>query len=452
MQRDCSKSIHMAGLKITEMEDGIFVEFDNKQVELDPCVPGISSEALTRTLSPSEGAVHIRWSRCKELATVLHLYDCFAVGGIPVIPEKKEAVCGWKELHSKSSPTSNLQADPAAFNSTQAPRPLVLANSFASLLQADDTYINHVHAICARLQFPLTHFERSHVSIASELFQRCANDPGKVTEGRPQPQVFVRSYTYNGVLTPLLVWYRIHETEILCMLQEFLHVRFPQVPGMAVWYWQLLPYYVNTNNVGNNFDLFGVLPSLNKLVSHAAVSRNPVELNLKHLQIRGQRLRDELHVEYGKGVCSLWLGKHVFFYVEREHTEDTDTEDAPPHQLRNVTTPANHRELPHWVLEFLGDMSTGTDAFAMAKNVDSYLAGMEMNLSPGLKLLRSINWASLPLVWNPLFMKNAETCVTVDQATRAQTSLIKGVCPSWEEAETMAEAIDLLNRITGVST
>jgi hypothetical protein len=47
-------------------------------------------------------------------------------------------------------------------------------------------------------------------------------------------------------------------------------------------------------------------------------------------------------------------------------------------------------------------------------------------------------------------MKNAQVTVTPAQAADAQSRLLKELTPSWEEPETIAEAIELLNRFTGV--
>jgi hypothetical protein len=101
-------------------------------------------------------------------------------------------------------------------------------------------------------------------------------------------------------------------------------------------------------------------------------------------------------------------------------------------------------------MELLREASMSTDFFGIARNVDSYLTRIATNPAPALRLLRTINWALVPLVWKPLFMKNAQVTVTPAQAADAQSRLLKELTPSWEEPETIAEAIELLNRFTGV--
>ena len=254
------------------------------------------------------------------------------------------------------------------------------------------------------------------------------------------------SYTYDGVLAPLLVWYRIHESEVVCMLQEFLHVRYPHVPGATVWYWQLLPYYTNLNNLGRNFDLYDLLPSLQQLVRFAAKHKGPVVIDFNRIQQRGRRTAGELAIEYGPGTFAMWLGEHVFFYRESTASDD------PTPELCNVTTPQNHTELPRWVLEYLCEISPGLDAFAIERNVDAFLSQFGRATTPAQRMLRAVNWPTIPLVWNPTFVKNVETHVSTEQALQAQARLIKGVCPSWEDAERLAETIDLLNVITGIAS
>ena len=228
------------------------------------------------------------------------------------------------------------------------------------------------------------------------------------------------------------------------MLQEFLHVRYPHVPGATVWYWQLLPYYTNHNNLGRNFDLYDVLPSLQKLVHFTAKNKGPISLDFMHIEQRGLRTKGELATEYGHHTFALWLGEHVFFY--REVIGPSEPE------LCNIAIPQDHTELPQWSLDYLCEISNGLDAFAIARNVDAFLSQFGRSTSSAQKVLSTINWATIPLVWKPTFMKNAETHVSTEQAVQAQTRLIKGICPSWEDAERLAETIDLLSIITGIAS
>lgn len=101
---------------------------------------------------------------------------------------------------------------------------------------------------------------------------------------------------------------RIHEQEVLCMLQEFLHVRYSHIPGASVWYWQLLPYYVNLENVGRHFHAAELLPSLRQLIRLALGGQHICEIDVERVHRLGQRLDGQLSTNYGSGRHSLWLG------------------------------------------------------------------------------------------------------------------------------------------------
>ena len=256
-------------------------------------------------------------------------------------------------------------------------------------------------------------------------------------------QVFVRSYKRHGVISPLLVWYQIHEQEVVCLLQEFLHVRFPHIPKAVVWYWQLLPYHANLHNIGRYFYAEEILPSLDKLLKFASSDRKQGKVNPADVERRGMQPSDRMAIDYGNGLCAMWLGNDVFFFVEVSAQDQINP-------LRNVRGPINHSEVPTWAMDLLSETNPGVDRFSLARNVDSFLQRMDSSASRAVRLLRSVNWSAIPLVWRPLFMKNMNVTVSVRQASEAQVRLIKGISPEWEEAEIVAEAIDLLHRMTGI--
>ena len=432
-------------MQVTEQTDSLSILWMNHMIELDPTVPNVNCLGIESMLAPQGNQMCVRWSRCKSRVTLLHIYDCLIAAGVPIHPPKADALVAWDELHPSTSvtPVTSDSADMQMGVPSQGGRVMMLGDSFDQLLKMDnETYINHVWVICQALHFPMAVFEGFHVAIASELFQRCTSENTGDTVG-VRPQVFIRSYRYKNVVSPLLVWYRIQENEVICALQEFLHVRFSHVPQAVVWYWQLLPYYVNVSNMGRNMDAEELLPSVRKLLKFAAVKASSEHIDMERLHIRGQRHSDRMSTEYGNGICALWVGEDVFFYVE-------DKSDQVLGALRNVRLPSNHSELPGWVMELLREASMSTDFFGIARNVDSYLTRIATNPAPALRLLRTINWALVPLVWKPLFMKNAQVTVTPAQAADAQSRLLKELTPSWEEPETIAEAIELLNRFTGV--
>ena len=202
----------------------------------------------------------------------------------------------------------------------------------------------------------------------------------------------------------------------------------------------MLPYHASLDHIGRNFDAEDILPSLRKLMQYAASIRRPVELNQERVALRGRRSGQELSSQYGQGRSVLWLGTDVFFYVE-----DTTTES-----VTNVRVPTTHEELPPWVMGLLQEANRGMEIFAIQRNVDSYLQRTKTPSGRSVGLLSSINWAAVPLVWTPMFMRDTEYTVTCEEATTAQVRLIKGVAPSGEEPEVVAEAIEILHRITGL--
>ena len=431
-------------MQVAQVNDTLRITWQNHTMDLD-MVPGVDVASVEAILAPQPDRVNVRWSRCKSRVALLHIYDSLIAIGVPVNPPKADALLAWEELHppptlvSPNPDSTELQLGPVS----QGARVIILNNGFDPLLKMDnEMYINHVWAICTALRFPLQSFEMAHVAIASELFQRCTADTNPENSGI-RPQVFVRSYRYQGVVSPLLLWYKIQEHEVLCALQEFLHVRFPYVPQAVVWHWQLLPYHTNIANLGQHFDRRQILPSLRSLLRFAAVGVPVDQLDLSRLNTRAQFHPDRISMEYGSGQCALFLGEDIFFYME-------DKSEKCPNPLLNVRLPASHTELPTWVMHILYEASKDMDAFAIARNVDSYLLCIASNVPPAIRLLQSVNWASIPLIWKPLFMRNAEVVVTPTQASQAQARLIKELAPTGEEPETIAEAIEILHQFTGV--
>ena len=427
------------------------------EAEFDTTVPGVDVKSIENMLVVGEDGLHMRWSRCPTRAAVLHVYDCLCACGIhDVQPTKTEALLGWDEMHPSTALVPISDGSIKEWGVPSMGDVLSLGDSFEDLLdQAHDVYVNHVWMMCEGLKFPVPEFEKAHLHIASELFHRCTNEVALRPNGDPtgfvQPHVFVRSYRCKGVIAPLLVWYQtgdgyptmscvcIHEHEVKCMLQEFLHVRYPHVPSATVWYWQLLPYYTNLETVGRHFDLAELLPSLRQLMRLVLGGREPNRMGSERVERLGQRLYNQLSTDHGNGRHTLWLGTDAFFYVEQQ------SDNA----LINVRLPATHKELPPWVLSLLMDMGHTKDPFALEKTVDHYLRQLEATGSRAVRLLRCINWAAVPLVWKPLFMHDAVSTVSNCEAQASQARLIKAAAPSWEEAEVVSESIDLLHRITG---
>jgi hypothetical protein len=131
---------------------------------------------------------------------LLHIYDALAASGTPVpCPARNDALAGWDDMHRVAVAPS--VGGPLTVESGAGGRPVVLNNSFSPLLERSEDCVNHIWAVVTALRFPLEAFEKLHLNIATELFERfgrAAGDPGL-------PPVFVKSYRYRGVVAPLLV-------------------------------------------------------------------------------------------------------------------------------------------------------------------------------------------------------------------------------------------------------
>ena len=223
-------------MEVTSNNKAIEVTLLKQRVEFDPRVPGIDVPSLSEMLMTQDGTVHVRWSQCTTRTALLHVYDTLAAFGFTnVHPEKKEALEGWDGMHMSTALVTVQPPDTdPAWVICPAGDVVSLGPTFDALVSADhDVYINHVWVILKSLELPEEIFKEMHLHLASELFQRCTNE----NQTSMRPHVFVRSYRYRGAVAPLLVWYRVHEDQVTCMLQELLHVRFPFVPSTQVCTW-----------------------------------------------------------------------------------------------------------------------------------------------------------------------------------------------------------------------
>ena len=349
-------------------------------------------------------------------------------------PPRAEALAAWDDMHQV-----------AVVGAAPSEQSVVLDAGFDPLLvrAEDGMYVNHVWMICRALRFPQAQFERLHMNIAAELHDRFGRAGGGAEEVR-LPSAFLSSYRYRGCLAPLLVWYCIHEQTVFCMLQEFLHLRYAHlVPEVRVWYWELLPSDANLNVVGERFHAAGLLPSLRYLLEYATnlpvADRTHLHDSTCAATHAGRAGPDALSTPAGSGRHTLWLGKDAFFYVEATERDTT---------FANSRAPDHHGELPPWVLSLLQSAGAG-DPFTLQRNLDVGLSHFHARHGTApQRLLRSIHWASLPLVWRPLFVRDVRVVATRAQCEAAQARLVKGVAAVWEDAPVVAEAIEILGRLT----
>jgi hypothetical protein len=215
-----------------------------------------------------------------------------------------------------------------------------------------------------------------------------------------------------------------------------------------MWHWQLLPRDVNLLTLGLSFARAALLPSLRDLVTHCVPShvntttcldavmtvaqrerncgtrlreKSPVQTGEEPQARRPDRIRRDrrlgvpsLTTMYGNGLGVLWLGQEMFMYV-----------DDGPDGLTGWRLPREHLEVPSWVVRAVAE-STGADLYTIRRHVDRYLELFgHRPVSAGHRLLRRINWAAIPLVWQPLFFPETRRTHSVAESEEAQLRLLQ---------------------------
>ena len=171
-----------------------------------------------------------------------------------------------------------------------------------------------------------------------------------------------------------------------------------------------------------------------------------------------------MHTKYeeAEGPCVLWFAgaaatpdvppgvsppREVFFYVTINPGEEQCT------AATNVRLPRNHAELPAWVLPLLQDLvgpDSGDDE-GLQRLLDDYLALFGRDTEPlSHRVLRRINWASLPLDWQPLYLKNYPLRISKRETSLAQQRLIANALRGPEEEAQAANIVAALADITGL--
>ena len=424
-------------------------------VPFDARVPGMDglAEAVTAVAAPDEtgGRAHVlvHWPRVPRQAMLTHLYDVLERHGIDARPARAEALTAWRDMHPTPPPaepttstavTASTAAAAAVRMDVDGGAPVQVTEGFAPLLVRQDKgmYINHVWVTCTALGFPLEDFEKHHASLAADVWDRFTR-PSAATDEPRMPVPFVKAYRYRDTVAPLLVWYCIHEQAVVCIFQEYLHLRYGHIPRVCCWYWQLLPDTANLNVVGEQFHEAGILPSLRWLVQYATEG---IPYRMACEAARSMHGRNVDQEALGPGAHAYWLGGDVFFFVRAE-TKDQAT-------ANNCRAPDAHGELPRWVMPMLRELTEGKlDGFNLQRNVDICLAHFQtMHGGAAQRLLRSVNWSGLPLVWRPMFVRDIRHTTTRAQAEGAHEKLIKNVAAMWEDAPVVAEAIEILGRLT----
>ena len=112
-----------------------------------------------------------------------------------------------------------------------------------------------------------------------------------------------------------------------------------------------------------------------------------------------------------------------------------------------------HTDLPQWVFTVLQEISgDDVDEIVLHRNVNMFLQRWNSTGSDrrSVILLRSINWAVLPLIWRPLFMSDIPVCVPPSECRKAQIKLLTEVASEQDDVETLNAAAHMLGIITGI--
>ena len=449
---------------------------DPLRIAVDPVVPRREIEAslfeldeAPRTDRPTAlPNAHVKWHRVSTRSAVLALYDAMNSHGILVRPTRKHALAGWDDMHAGivagAAPSADGAGDPPGRVGALAPVPLgprtlVRATTWDDLLFIPETegYVHQFWIMARVLNIPLAAFDREHGVLSMEMRERLAS---------VHPEAMVRMYVLGNVVAPLLLWLREYQHVVAHNLQEFLHVVCPDRPQCRVWHWSLLPHTTPLPLVATQFRLAELLPAFRGL-EEIVLEAEPGELvPFEELERQGFRLqRDPLrrHMDTaydpraeGAVPTALWFAPEVFFYVMRPGQDPNDPFNARP--------PADHTELPGWVLPaLLAAHGRGGGPAArrfVTRNVDAYLATFAPAAggSPAQQLLRRVNWGALPLVWRPVTLRDVPTCVTVAESAAAQTRLVLNAtkhlvdegAAAVDAAAAHIGALRLLGRVKGV--
>lgn len=146
-----------------------------------------------------------------------------------------------------------------------------------------------------------------------------------------------------------------------------------------------------------------------------------------------------LNTMYGDRVGVLWLGDEAFAYVEEQPG------------LTGCRPPTKPDELAPWIVPAIAD-AAAADVFSVQRNLSHYLEDFcRRPTTPAVRMLRAVNWAAIPLVWHPLFLLEAQQTHTLTECEQSQSRLLRSIGEEQADPEVLAEAAELLKRITTLS-
>lgn len=394
------------------------------------------------------GGVQVLWSLIPKRPYIHYLYDCLVAHGVPVTPSKNEAITAWGDLQSNATGTPSSRSGALVTTTTDAgdalpvgASPAVRVGDLSELLAPDESAGTFNHLWCLRdlLGFPHHMLEMQHAAISTDMVDRI---------GKFSPQPRICTYQINGSSSaPLLVWFRVHEHRVTALLQEYMHLCYPNVRETRVWTWLMIPRGMNVDVVSDRFASYRILPSIRGLLHYGlsdATRHRTIKLNLPELETWAGRLgqdpeRRHMHTVYQHGATALWLGDDVFFCVEGA-------------DIMDISLPHSVDQLPPWVLPFIQREEQGDLSF-LPRNINSYLGLFDSEkATDAVNLLRRVNWGVLPLHWQPIFLRSLPICVTEEESREAHVRLLKTVAPDkvYEDAEVLAQATKILHDICGL--
>lgn len=405
-------------------------------------MPILTVDIVSKCLFIDGRVVHIRWCHVPSVSALHLIYDTLAtVSDISVKPPKSEALDAYK--HMAGAGTVALLPEPKTLHHTADPSRVFRVQSLDELtiLEPDAVTINHVWAIRKALGFPVDEYDQKHIQIAHNLMRW-------VMKIEPLPVTCQLYGVGDGPPTPLLVWLRSYEDQVLGMLQEYLHLCHPEEGNARVWHWLLIPSDTPAHLCSMKFAAAEIFPTWDHMFKVIVPDKDTPLFTC--LEAEANRLvydpmRCLMQTLYSNGSAVMWFGNQAFFYVQKDPVAGTQSEQ----QLPLVRVPEHVDELPPWVSRLMKEIARVENPDSVDRNIDLYLDhfhSLQLK-SRALAFVRRINWALLPLQWNPVFVKNMSMRVSVNDSIQAQKHLIESMGVN-ESCETKEEALSIVQSFT----
>ena len=249
------------------------------------------------------------------------------------------------------------------------------------------------------------------------------------------------------------------QPRVTALLQEYLHLVYFHVPQVRVWHFCLIPSETAIHLVAQRFRRANVLPcwtGLFESVLPVVGGVRPEGVPFETLESQAGRLiqdpqRHHMCSSEDPGPAVMWFGREAFFYVIEQRGSSVFTNSRPPRR---------HTDLPGWVMDLLAERVGGARTAAqLQRGVDEYLSlVVDADTSSLMRFLRCINWAALPLYWEPRYLKNVPFRVPVRESRNAHARLTQNILvirrgsgPETDEDKTLrSEAVAWLADITGI--